>query len=95
VTLPDAQMDELFRRTEKTEGYKLTVDLEKLLVTDDSGLAYSFEVVPFRRECLLPGWDDIGLTLRFEKDIADFEREHPRRAEKYDPVDVMITKPGQ
>jgi 3-isopropylmalate/(R)-2-methylmalate dehydratase small subunit len=94
VTLPDAQIDELFRRTEKTEGYKLTVDLEKQVVTDDSGLEYSFQVDPFRRECLLKGWDDIGLSLRFEKSIADFEREHPRHAVMYEPVDVIVTKPG-
>ncbi len=94
VTLPDDQIDELFLRTEKTGGYKLTVDLEAQTVTDDSGLKYSFQLDPFRRECLLNGWDDIGLSLRFEKDIAAFEREHPRRAVMYEPLDVVITKPS-
>jgi 3-isopropylmalate/(R)-2-methylmalate dehydratase small subunit len=94
ITLPDDQIDELFRRTEKTEGYQLTADLEAQTVTDDSGLKYSFQLDPFRRECLLNGWDDIGLSLRFEKDIADFERRHPRRAEMYEPLDVVITKPA-
>jgi 3-isopropylmalate/(R)-2-methylmalate dehydratase small subunit len=94
VTLPDDQMDELFRRAEKTEGYKLTADLEAQTVTDDSGLKYSFQLDPFRRECLLNGWDDIGLSLRFEKDIAAFEREHPRRPVMYEPLDVVITKPA-
>lgn len=94
VTLPDTQVDELFRRTEKTEGYKLTADLESQTVTDDFGLQYSFQVDPFRRECLLNGWDDIGLTLRFEKEIAAFERERPRRAVMYEPVDAIITKAG-
>jgi len=94
VTLAGGQVDELFRRTEKTEGYKLTADLESQTVTDDTGLKYSFEIDPFRRECLLKGLDDIGLSLRFEKDITQFEREHPRRAVMYEPVDVVITKPG-
>jgi 3-isopropylmalate/(R)-2-methylmalate dehydratase small subunit len=94
ITLPDDQIDELFRRTEKTEGYKLAADLEAQTITDDSGLKYSFQLDPFRRDCLLNGWDDIGLSLRFEKDIAAFEREHPRRAEMYEPLDVVITKPS-
>jgi 3-isopropylmalate/(R)-2-methylmalate dehydratase small subunit len=94
VTLPDDQIDELFRRTEKTEGYKLAADLGSQTITDDQGLKYSFQLDPFRRECLLNGWDDIGLSLRFEKDIAAFEREHPRRAEMYEPLDVVITKPS-
>src|SRR4029077_4993087 len=62
VTLSNEQMDELFRRTEKKEGYRVTVDLEEQVVTDGDGLRYSFIVDPFRRECLLKGLDDIGLT---------------------------------
>ena len=73
VTLTDEQVDELFRRVEAKEGYTLTATLETQVVTDDSGLRYSFQIDPFRRECLLNGWDDIGLTLRHEKDISAFE----------------------
>jgi 3-isopropylmalate/(R)-2-methylmalate dehydratase small subunit len=95
VTLRDEQIDELFRRTEKTEGYKLTADLEAQTVTDDSGLNYAFKLDPFRRECLLNGWDDIGQSLRFEKDIAAFEKTHPRSAVMYEPVDAIVTKAGK
>jgi 3-isopropylmalate/(R)-2-methylmalate dehydratase small subunit len=48
---------------EETEGYQLTVNLGSLSVEDESGLYYTFTIDPFRRECLLNGWDDIGLTL--------------------------------
>ncbi|MGH8030402.1 MAG: 3-isopropylmalate dehydratase small subunit, partial [Arenimonas sp.] len=58
VALPDAQVDELFRKTEQLEGYKLMVDLETQTVTDSSGLSFPFQVDPFRRNCLLNGWDD-------------------------------------
>ncbi len=94
VTLPDDQVDELFRRVEAKEGYTLTADLETQVVTDDAGLKYSFQIDPFRRECLMKGWDDIGLSLRFEKDIAAFERAHPRRAVAHESVDAIVTKPG-
>jgi len=92
VTLTNEQMDELFRRTEKTEGYRLTVDLDQQVVTDESGLRYSFTVDPFRRDCLLKGLDDIGLTLVHEKEIAAFERDGVRTPHMYQPVDVKFHK---
>ena len=55
------------------EGYRLTVDLENQTLTDDFGLKLSFQIDPFRRECLLKGLDDIGLTLRLADRIAAFE----------------------
>ena len=48
-------------------------ELERQWVTDDDGLRFSFEVDPFRRECLLKGLDDIGLTLQHEDKIRDHE----------------------
>ena len=91
VTLPDARIDELFARSEKTEGYKLTVDLESQTITDADGLNFAFDVNPFRRECLLNGWDDIGLTLRHEGPIDAYEKAHPQRAVMHKPVDAVIT----
>jgi 3-isopropylmalate/(R)-2-methylmalate dehydratase small subunit len=90
VTLANEQMDELFARTEKNEGYHLTVDLEQQVVTDDRGLRYSFTIDPFRRECLLKGLDDIGLTLRHDSEIAAFEKTGVRTPHMYQPVDVKF-----
>ena len=87
VTLADAQVDDLFRKTEQTEGYRVTVNLETQTVTDGTGLKIPFQVDPFRRDCLLNGWDDIGLTLRFEDRITAYERTHPQRAEIHEPAD--------
>ncbi|HLY62403.1 MAG TPA: 3-isopropylmalate dehydratase small subunit [Terriglobia bacterium] len=94
VTLPDAQVDELFQRTLKNIGYELTVDLQTKIVSDGHGLKMNFEIDPFRRECLLNGWDDIGLTLRHENLIDAFEKAHPQRATAYEPVDAIVTKSG-
>jgi 3-isopropylmalate/(R)-2-methylmalate dehydratase small subunit len=88
VTLTDAQIDELFKRTREQEGYHVTVDLEKQVVTDDHGLHYSFTVDPFRRECLLKGLDDIGLTLVHEQHIAAFEAKKLRAPVMHHPLDV-------
>lgn len=45
-------------------GAPLTVDLDARQVSGPGGLALAFEVDPLRREALLQGLDDIGLTLR-------------------------------
>ena len=88
VTLSNEQIDELFARTAAKEGYGVTVDLEQQLVTDGQGLKYSFTLDPFRRECLLKGLDDIGLTLLHEGDISAFERKNLRVPQMNAPLDV-------
>jgi 3-isopropylmalate/(R)-2-methylmalate dehydratase small subunit len=78
----------LFARTEENVGYRVTVDLEKQVVTDDMGLSYAFEIDPFRRDCLLRGLDDIGLTLVHETKISAFEEKNLKHPMMYEAVDV-------
>ncbi|MGH9395419.1 MAG: 3-isopropylmalate dehydratase small subunit [Terriglobia bacterium] len=86
VQLADGDMDELFRRATGTEGYQLMVDLEAQAVTDAHGLRVRFEIDPFRRDCMLKGLDDIGLTLRHESRISAYESAHRTAAVMYEPV---------
>jgi 3-isopropylmalate/(R)-2-methylmalate dehydratase small subunit len=88
VTLPDTEIDELFKRTEANEGYRLTVDLEQQVVTDDRGLRYSFSINTFRRDCLLKGLDDIGLSLVHEAEIAAYEKNHLRIPSLHGTLDL-------
>ncbi len=88
ITLPDEQVDELFRRTYTHEGYRLTVDLEQQTIADEQGLALTFEIDPFRKYCLLNGLDDIGLTLQHEDKIRAFEEKHPVTPVQYEEVDM-------
>jgi 3-isopropylmalate/(R)-2-methylmalate dehydratase small subunit len=94
VTLSDAQVDDLFERLERQDGYRLTADLETQIITDESGLKIPFEIDPFRKNCLLKGLDDIGLTLEHEADITTFEKAHPVRAVMYEQVDVKLSQPA-
>jgi 3-isopropylmalate dehydratase, small subunit len=82
IALPAAKVDQLFKETEGREGYRLTVDLEAQTVTTPSGEAIAFEVDAFRKECLLNGWDDIGLTLRHAGKIKAYE-EKRRQSEPW------------
>ncbi len=73
VVLPEAQVATIMKKAQQTEGYRATVDLEKLQVRDDSGFSASFTMDDFNRRCLLEGLDDIGLTLQHEAEIAAYE----------------------
>ncbi len=74
VTLPDAKVNELLARAQRTPGFRLTVDLESEQVTDEQGFSAGFHIDPFRRDCLLRGLDDIGLTLQHAADIGAYEQ---------------------
>ncbi|HOL64432.1 MAG TPA: 3-isopropylmalate dehydratase small subunit [Accumulibacter sp.] len=78
VVLPSGEVDELFRQVVATPGYTLSVDLERQQVRRPDGGAWPFAVDSFRRECLLNGWDDIGLTLRHAEAIRAFEEKRRR-----------------
>jgi 3-isopropylmalate/(R)-2-methylmalate dehydratase small subunit len=74
IVLSDAEVDRLFAATAAFPGFALTVDLEAQTVRSaDGSLAYSFEVEPFRKHCLVNGLDDIGLTLQHADAIRAFE----------------------
>ena len=74
IVLPESQVDRLFADTLAFPGFKLTIDLDRQLVgTPDGGLAFAFDVEPFRKHCLLNGLDEIGLTLTHADAIRAFE----------------------
>ena len=75
IVLPEHRVAALFDDVAAFPGYKLTIDLERQLVEPPSGVAIPFEIEPFRRDCLLGGLDEIGLTLRHADKIRAFEAE--------------------
>ena len=72
IVLDEEQIDDLFARA-AAPGYRLTVDLEETVVTDESGLSTPFAIDASRRHSLLNGLDDISLTLEHEDKIATYE----------------------
>lgn len=79
IKLSEEQVEDLFQRTAKHEGYKLSVDLENKLLTDEYGLSIAFDLDEHRRQFLLQGLDDIGLTLQHEALITAYEQKHAAR----------------
>lgn len=78
VVLAEQEVAAIFERARELNGYQLTVDLERRLVTDSEDFFASFSIDDFQRECLMEGLDDVGLTLRHEAAITAYEGRRPR-----------------
>jgi 3-isopropylmalate/(R)-2-methylmalate dehydratase small subunit len=76
VILPADAAAAVRRQLHATPGATLTVDLEAQTVTAPDGVIHRFEVDPFRKQMLLSGQDEIGLTLGYAAQIAAFEADH-------------------
>ncbi len=76
VRLSDEDVETLLGRCTANPAHRITIDLEAQKVTDEMGFVASFEVDAFRKECLLYGLDDIGLTLRHGDELSRFETQH-------------------
>ena len=75
IVLPESQVAKLFDEVAAFPGYQLTVDLPRQVIVKPDGTELPFDVQPFRKYCLVNGFDDIGLTLRHADKIRAFEAE--------------------
>lgn len=76
IRLPNDVIDQLFVEVRAHETYELAVSLPEQTITKPNGEAIEFEIDPFLKERLLNGWDQIGLTLRNEAKIGEYEKAH-------------------
>ncbi len=76
IVLKKENVDTLMKDAE--DGHEMTVNLEKQIIRCANN-EYSFDIDPFRKECLLKGLDDIGLTLEKESKIAAFEQQDQQK----------------
>ena len=74
IKLPQAEVDKLMDDAERGANAVITIDLEAQEIRGPDGGCIKFEVDAFKKQCLLNGWDDIGLTMRTEDKIAAFEK---------------------
>jgi 3-isopropylmalate/(R)-2-methylmalate dehydratase small subunit len=79
IVLSEADVARLFDEVAAFPGYQLTIDLPRQVVVKPDGGELRFEIEPFRKQCLVNAWDDIGLTLRHADRIRAFEAERLAR----------------
>ena len=80
IRLPQSDVDKLMDDAERGANAIVTIDLDAQEIRGPDGGMVKFEVDPFRKQCLLNGWDDIGLTLRAEDKISTYEKNHKAQA---------------
>ena len=74
VVLTEQQLDVLFAEMYADEGYQLTIDLAQQKVVRPNGESFEFDIDQFRKDCLIKGLDEIGLTLQSTQAIKDYEK---------------------
>ncbi|MEY2688727.1 MAG: hypothetical protein RL375_2925 [Pseudomonadota bacterium] len=75
IVLPASAVAQLFDEVYAFVGYQLTVDVPRQVVVKPDGAELPFDIEPFRKYCLVNGFDDIALTLRHADNIRAYEAE--------------------
>ena len=76
IILPAGRVAALRALLEQSPGSRVAIDLETQTATGPDGAIDTFDVDPFRKECLLAGTDDISFTLGHRERIAAFEHDY-------------------
>ena len=74
VILTEQQVDVLFKEMNAAQGYQLTIDLVAQKVIRPNGESFDFEIDVFRKDCLVQGLDEIGLTMQSADAIKEYEK---------------------
>ena len=75
VQVSEGFLATLFEAIEKDAGVMFRVDLEKQIISlPGAGASESFEINPYKKECLLNGYDDIDYLLSIKEKIVQFEK---------------------
>ena len=73
IVLKESVVDQIFCEVDLNVGYSLAVNLKEQTVITPAGEVYNFDIDSFRKENLLNGLDEIGLTLQYASKIKSFE----------------------
>ncbi|MBL79214.1 MAG: 3-isopropylmalate dehydratase small subunit [Nitrosomonadaceae bacterium] len=73
IVLSENIVDQMFYEIDLNVGYSLDINLENQTVSTPTGKVHHFDIDCFRKNNLLNGLDEIGLTLQHTRKIEDFE----------------------
>jgi len=74
IKIPKADIKNLLENTKRGANATITIDLEEQKISDSDGNKISFDVDSFKKECLINGLDDIGLTMEKSDKISEYEK---------------------
>ena len=75
VVVSDAFLKKLVETIQKDPKTELVVDLEKQVV-ELGGVNQGFEINPYKKSCMINGYDDIEYLLSLNEEIRKFDKEH-------------------
>ncbi|HEX6227808.1 MAG TPA: 3-isopropylmalate dehydratase small subunit [Chryseolinea sp.] len=76
VQVSDAFLKKIFAEIEKNPGTTITVDLSEQKIQLEDGSSESFDINPYKKTCLMNGYDDIDYLLSLRNEIKHFELTH-------------------
>ena len=76
VQVSDNYLKKIFAAIEKNSSTIITVDLERQRVLLEDGSSESFDINPYKKTCLINGYDDIDYLLNLRNEIKQFELTH-------------------
>ncbi len=76
IVLGKNEIKSLFKNTIREIGFSLSVNLKESVIIEPSGKKIKFEIEKFRKDALLNGMDEIGITLSKSQKIRLFESKH-------------------
>ena len=75
VQVPEAFLDEIFQIVKTDPDAQFEVDLENQTITIlEAAISVNFDINPYKKECLLKGYDDIDFLISLKKEILAFEQ---------------------
>ena len=69
------ERDALMADARDGENPELSIDLPNQIISRPNGASIRFEIDPFRKQCLLDGLDDIGLTMEKQDSISQYTKD--------------------
>ncbi|MGE0587322.1 MAG: 3-isopropylmalate dehydratase small subunit [Cyclobacteriaceae bacterium] len=75
VVVTDAYLKSLLDAIQKSPSLEVTVDLENQFI-EFEGNKESFEINPYKKSCLINGYDDIDYLLSLKEEIREFDKQH-------------------
>ena len=75
VVVSDSFLASLFKSIEENPSTEITIDLpSQTIINGATGESESFEINPYKKECLMEGLDDLGYLLKNKEKIEQFEK---------------------
>jgi len=75
VQVPEVFLDEIFQIVKTDPDAQFEVDLENQTITIlEAAISVNFDINPYKKECLLKGYDDIDFLISLKKEILAFEQ---------------------